>query len=311
MDTLTHALAGTLIAQAGFRQRMGRVATVALTVSAALPDIDALPRLGDTAFYLTYHRGITHSLFGGAILALLLAGIFYRLKGEKRYWLLAGICYLGILSHILLDLFTTYGTRVFLPFSDLKVAWDTLYILDPFVSGIILGGIVMAYWLKGRSVLVGRTALALLAGYLLFAGVNHHLALLRLQAQVEQEGLQATDMAALPMPYGPFRWSGVVATKEATYQNSFSLFDGEDRPFHIYPHAVTDPYIRRADEEDVVALFKRFARFPVVTTRRDGVGPVVEYVDLRFTVGSGRVPFVAQVAFDQNGQPRSAGFTRR
>jgi hypothetical protein len=113
------------------------------------------------------------------------------------------------------------------------------------------------------------------------------------------------------MPFGPFRWSGVVATKEATYQNYFSLLDGQDQPFQVYPKSSSDPYIRRAEEEDIVALFRWFARFPVVTTRQDGVGPVVEYFDLRFNVGPGSVPFVAQVAFDQNGQPRSAGFTRR
>ena len=107
MDTVTHALAGTLIAQAGFRQRMGRVATVALTVSAAAPDLDAVPRLGDTVYYLSHHRGITHSFIGGAILALFLAAIFYRFSAYKHYWRLAGLCSLGVLSHIVLDLFTS------------------------------------------------------------------------------------------------------------------------------------------------------------------------------------------------------------
>ncbi|MFQ5882322.1 MAG: metal-dependent hydrolase [Candidatus Methylomirabilales bacterium] len=311
MDTVTHALAGTLIAQAGFRQRMGRVATVALTLSAAAPDLDALPRLGNTAYYLSHHRGMTHSFVGGLVLALLLAAIFYRLSAYKHYGRLAGICCLGVLSHIFLDLFTTFGTRVFLPFSDRRIAWDTLFIIDIFVSGIIIGGITLAYLGGPRSIPIGRTALALLAGYILLAAVSHQMALMRLRGQVERERLPVKDLAAFPMPFGPLRWSGVVATEEATYQNYFSLLDGQDRPFRVYHPPHNDPYIRRAEEEDVVALFRWFARFPVVMVRKDADGPVVQYFDLQFNQIEGRKPFLLEVGFDQNGQPRFAGFTRR
>ena len=41
-DNITHGLAAALLAQAGFRQRYGVLATVALLVGSELPDIDAL-----------------------------------------------------------------------------------------------------------------------------------------------------------------------------------------------------------------------------------------------------------------------------
>src|SRR3972149_6677585 len=138
MDTVTHALAGSLSAQAGFRQRMGRVATGALTVSAAAPDIDGLMRFQDTAFYLSVHRGITHSVVG----------------------------------------------------------------------------IVLAYRWPFHSIRVGRTALVLLGGYMPVAAAAHQSALIRLRGRVERENLPATRLAALPIPFGPLRWSGVVATDE-------------------------------------------------------------------------------------------------
>lgn len=311
MDTVTTSLAGTLIAQAGFRQRMGRVATVALTVSAAVPDVDGLAGFGDTTFYLSHHRGITHSLFGGAILALLLAALFYRFSTYKHYVRLAGLCYLGILIHILFDLFTSYGTKIYLPFSDRRIAWDTLFIVDVFVSGIIIGGILFAYRSKSRSSRIGRAALALLAGYMLLAVVSHQVAVARLRGRVEQEKLAAIDLAVFPMPFGPLRWSGVVATERATFQNIFSLFDGQDRPFRVYHPPRDTPVLRLAEAEDVVVLFRRFARFPVVTVSQDTVGPVVEYFDLQFGQIDGRRPFLLEVAFDQDGKPRFAGFVRR
>ena len=311
MDTVTTGLAGTLIAQAGFRQRMGLVATVALTVSAVAGDADGLARLGDTAFYISHHRGITHSFIGGAIMALLLAAIFYRFSTYKHYWRLAGLCYLGILVHIVTDLLTSYGTRIFLPFSDQRIAWDTLFIIDVFVSGIIILGILLSYVFKSHSIRIARAALVLVAGYVLLAAASHQIALARLSGRVEREGVHATKLAAFPMPFGPFRWSGVVATEDATYHTLFSLLDGQDPPFRVHRPPRDSTALRRAEEEDVVVLFRRFARFPVVTVRHDGGGTVVEYFDLQFGQLEGRRPFLLKVVFDQHGKPRLAGFTRR
>jgi inner membrane protein len=311
MDTITHALAGTLIAQAGFRQRMGKVATGALTVSAAAPDIDGFMRFQDTALYLLHHRGITHSFVGGAMLALVLAALFSRLSSTKRYWRLVGLCYLGILSHIVLDLLTSYGTMIFLPFSGERIAGDTLFIIDVFVSGTIIGGIAIAYRWPSRSIQVGRTALVLLAGYVFVALGAHQLALVRLRGQIERQQLQATKLAAFPMPFGPLRWSGVVATDEATYHVIFSLLDRGDRSFRVYPSPGNGPLVRRAEEEGIVALFRWFARFPVVTVTEGAVGPVVQYFDLQFNQIEGRQPFLVEVVFGHDGEPLSARFARR
>ena len=311
METVTTALGGTLIAQAGFRQRMGPVATVALTVSATVPDLDGVLRLRDTAFYLSHHRGITHSFVGGAVLALVLAAIFYRFSAYRHYWRLAGICYLGILFHIVTDLCTSYGTKVFLPFSDRRFAWDILFIIDIFVTGIIIGGVVIAYWLQSRSIQIGRIALAFLGGYVLVAAVSHQIALGRLHDQVGRAGLPANNLAVFPRPFGPLRWSGVVTAGDATYQTLISLLDRQDRPFRVYQQPPDSQVLQRAEQVDVVAVFRRFARFPVVSVRQDTNGPVVEYFDLQFGQIEGRRPFLLEVAFDQNGKPRFAGFVRR
>lgn len=311
METVTTALGGTLIAQAGFRQRMGPVATVALTVSAAAADLDGLGRLRDTAFYISHHRGITHSFVGGAVLALALGAIFYRFSSYKHYWRLTAICSLGILFHIVTDLCTSYGTKVFLPFTERRFAWDILFIIDIFVTGIIVGGVIVAYTWRARSIQVARTALILLAGYLLLAAVSHQVALGRLRRQAEREGLPATNLAVFPRPFSPFRWSGVVATENATYQNYFSLLDGQNPPFRIYHPPGNSSFLRQAERVDLVALFLKFARFPVVTVRQEADGPVVQYFDLQFGQIEGRRPFLLEVAFDQNGKPRFAGFVRQ
>src|SRR4029453_17534356 len=68
-DNLTHGLAGALLAQTGFQQRYGPAATVALVAGAELPDADFLFALGGPVLSFVHHRGMTHSLLGGAGLA--------------------------------------------------------------------------------------------------------------------------------------------------------------------------------------------------------------------------------------------------
>ena len=48
-----------------------------------------------------------------------------------RFQGLGSALFWGFLTHILLDCFTTYGTQVFAPFSDVRVAWGTISVVDP------------------------------------------------------------------------------------------------------------------------------------------------------------------------------------
>jgi len=71
MDNLTHTLFGLCLAKSGL-ERATPLATATLVISSNLPDIDALMRLRGSLSNLEYHRGITHSFVGLAVLAGLL-----------------------------------------------------------------------------------------------------------------------------------------------------------------------------------------------------------------------------------------------
>jgi len=70
-----------------------------------------------------------------------------RLKGKHlapRWWLLFGLSYLAGLSHILLDFTDNYGVRLHWPFSDRWNLWDIVYIADPVVTVLLLGGLLLS-----------------------------------------------------------------------------------------------------------------------------------------------------------------------
>jgi len=154
MDTITHGIAGALIGKALFRgedmfasrpMNRGRILTWSLMLGAIFPDSDVIRDFfsSDRLLIVTWHRSITHSLVMLPIWALLLA-LITRWFARSRKWeapsfaALAGIYAIGILSHILLDLVTTFGTMIWSPLAWSRPAWDLIFIVDFTLTAILL-----------------------------------------------------------------------------------------------------------------------------------------------------------------------------
>jgi Predicted membrane-bound metal-dependent hydrolases len=154
MDTITHGIAGALIGKAfcGGDSMFplkpvvrARITTWALMLGAIFPDSDVFRDMlsKDPLLIITWHRSYTHSLLMLPLFALAMAGIT-RWAARKFGWeapsyaALTGIYAIGIASHILLDLVTTFGTMVWSPWSWSRPAWDLLFIVDFTMTGILL-----------------------------------------------------------------------------------------------------------------------------------------------------------------------------
>jgi membrane-bound metal-dependent hydrolase YbcI (DUF457 family) len=154
MDTITHGIAGALIGKAMFRgedmfrshpMNRARIITWSLMLGAIFPDSDVLRDFfsSDKLLIVTWHRSITHSLVMLPLWALVLAGIT-RAFARARKWeapsltALTGIYAAGILSHILLDLVTTFGTMIWSPLEWSRPAWDLVFIVDFTLTAIFL-----------------------------------------------------------------------------------------------------------------------------------------------------------------------------
>lgn len=145
MDPITHGIAGALLGKGFFEERKGRVAVFAATLGAIFPDIDIVAEIvsRDPLGIVKYHRGITHSFVGlpffAALLAWLTRWLARRGGIETPSWAALTLIYgAGIASHILLDGMTSFGTRMWTPISQQRVAWDLLFIIDFSFTAIIL-----------------------------------------------------------------------------------------------------------------------------------------------------------------------------
>ncbi len=148
MDPLTQGVIGGLIAQTRAPKELIAKAILLGGLAGMAPDLDVLIRSGnDPLLALEFHRHFTHSLFFIPFGGLICAAFFYLLIAKRWRLTFRQIliwCTLGYATHGLLDAFTSYGTQLLWPFSNLRVAWDTISVIDPLFTLPILIGLIAA-----------------------------------------------------------------------------------------------------------------------------------------------------------------------
>ncbi|MPZ44071.1 MAG: metal-dependent hydrolase [Betaproteobacteria bacterium] len=267
MDTLTHALSGALMARAVVPARPAyatRADCVALGfLAAAFPDSDVVLSYVSPLAYLHYHRGVTHSLLLLPLWAFLLAWVWSRLRRRReafRSYLLVAV--LGIGMHILGDLITSFGTMIFAPLTDLRVAWNTTFIIDPWLSGIVAIALLAAALFRGSRI-PALLGVAALCGYIGFQALQRQRAIDVGEAHARSQSLEQASVSALPRPVSPFNWMVIVDTP-GTYHYSFVNL----RRSQVRQIGADDGFIARLDAPyRPVAM----ARWETVTKLGDGV----------------------------------------
>lgn len=269
MDTVTHALIGAAISDAGFRRRLGPVATPFALAASALPDIDVVTYFIAPEYAWAHHRGYTHSLFVMLLAAPVLGYLGYRLSGKVGAWktwsLLALVCLWG---HTLFDLLTSWGTMPLLPFSNTRISWDVVPILDLFLTAVGTASFVLNRLLRWERVetflnplayplvhrhpgrqraadRIARVAVALVAVYL-GLGVHQNRQTVRdARRELAAAGIDAVEVRALPLMLTYVSW-GIAARDTAgdVYNAVYSSYAPRPMRFTAY-RTVDDDAVRK------------------------------------------------------------------
>lgn len=167
MDPLTQGALGAAVAQAAARPAWAGWAALLGGLSGMAPDLDVLLRSDrDPLLFLEYHRQFSHALASIPVGALLCALVSFPLvRGRVPFARAYAFCLLGYATHGLLDACTSYGTQVLWPFSDLRVAWNVVSVVDP-VFTLPLLALVLVSAFRSRPALA-RLACAWALAYLL------------------------------------------------------------------------------------------------------------------------------------------------
>src|SRR5262249_36934884 len=132
--------------------RAGRGTTAALIIASNAPDLDVVASIGGAGQYLTWHRGPTHGPLGIMGLGLIAAAVVWaglrRFGGKESappdasFQMLVAVSIIGVLFHVLLDLPTSYGTRLLSPFDWRWFTLDWIPIVDIYLWGVLAAGLM-------------------------------------------------------------------------------------------------------------------------------------------------------------------------
>lgn len=203
MDPISQAALGAVAPQSVVgkttRDSLGllRVGLIGALAGMA-PDLDVLIQSStDPLLQLEYHRQFTHSLIfipvGAALCALAFWPLVKRHMSYRQIWLIAA---LGYGTHGLLDACTTYGTLLLWPFSNARVAWNTISVIDPFFTLPLLLLVVIAA-VKGSAV-AARGGVAWVVCYLTLGLIQEERAANAGATLAESRGHSNTAVSAKP-----------------------------------------------------------------------------------------------------------------
>ena len=217
MDPITQGTVGAAFAQStANKNNILRIGVIGFLAGLA-PDLDVLIRSSnDPILFLEYHRQFTHSLFfipfGSLIIALLIFPLVKRSMGFKTVYLAS---LLGYATHGLLDACTSYGTQLFWPFSNERVTWNNISIIDPLFTIPIL--IFVGTAIKTRKRLFSFFAIGWAAFYLSLGFVQYERALSAANELAESRGHNAERLTLKPSFGNLILWKSIYQHEQTFY----------------------------------------------------------------------------------------------
>lgn len=274
-----------------------------MVMAANAPDLDIVSWFGGSAFYLHWHRNITHSLLAAPVMALVAVAII-RVAGRAplqwlRAWLIALV---AVASHLLLDLTNVYGVRVLLPFSGHWFHWDITPVIDVGLWIIILAGVAAPALTRLVGSEIGEkhstsgnagwalTALSLFTIYDYGRSLLHDRALAIVDSHV-YNGVAARRTAAFPTE-NPLLWTGTAEIYNAWVQGPVDLrgnFHASD--FETFYKGEQTAAVDAATRTPEFRSFLKFVQYPLwqgAPAAGRERGTQVTLYDLRF--GNPREP---------------------
>ena len=220
MDPVTQGVLGASLSQSFSRnKKQTAIAGLFGLLSGLAPDLDVFIRSSsDPLLFLEYHRHFTHSLafipFGG----LLCGTVMYLLLGKRwgvSFLLTCLYCTLGYATHAVLDACTSYGTQLFWPFSNIRIAWNSMSIIDPIYTVPIIVGVLLAAIKKQPS--IARIVFAWALIYPCIGVFQHNRAIEAGLTLAHARGHEPIRINAKPSLGNIFLWKVIYETHEHYY----------------------------------------------------------------------------------------------
>ena len=217
MDPVSQGAVGAVFAQSAAKKENIILIGFIGFLAGLAPDLDVLIRSeDDPILFLEYHRQFSHSLFfipiGSFFVALF---IFPFVRGLMSLRMVYIASFLGYATHGLLDACTSYGTQLFWPFSDQRVTWNNISIVDPIFTVPIV--ILLAIAITKRKRIFSFIAIGWITFYLSLGFIQYERTLSAAMDLANSRGHNAERMTLKPSFGNLILWKSIYQHEETYY----------------------------------------------------------------------------------------------
>ncbi len=265
MDSITHIALGAIAGEILLGKTIGKKAMILGAIANSFPDIDFLASLWlSPTDNLLAHRGFTHSILCAALLSLLFSWITSKWYSKEPVSFTAWLLFFSsqLMLHLFMDAFNAYGVGWFIPFSDTRISFHSIFVVDPFYSGIL--GIAVLLLITLRLQQKYRTRLAVIglllsSGYLGHALISKYLVASEVEYLLDKQGIAYQRYFTTATPLNTWLWF-VVAEVDSGYQIGYrSVFDKtEPMPLTYVPK--NEKLLQLYGNDRPLARLKKFSQ---------------------------------------------------
>lgn len=217
MDPVSQGAVGAAFAQSAAKKENIILIGFIGFLAGLAPDLDVLIRSeDDPILFLEYHRQFSHSLFfipiGSFFVALFIFPFVRSLICLRMVYIAS---FLGYATHGLLDACTSYGTQLFWPFSDQRVTWNNISIVDPIFTIPIV--ILLAIAITKRKRIFSFIAIGWIIFYLSLGFIQYERTLSAAMDLANSRGHNAERMTLKPSFGNLILWKSIYQHEETYY----------------------------------------------------------------------------------------------
>ena len=291
MDSLTQIVLGAACGEVALGRKIGNKAILFGAIGGTIPDLDVI--LGNL-FYnnqidqTAFHRGFMHSILFAIIASLVIGFIVFELynSGKRKgittvkdwIWLF----FLSIFTHPILDSFTPYGTQLFLPFTDYRVAFNNISVIDlmytlPFLICIV--GTMFFKRTNPKRIKWAKAGIYISSVYILLTIGNKIYVDTVFKKSFKEADISFNRFSAQPTIGNNILWYSVAETDRNYHVGFYSLLDTGNRMDTIYTISKNHELLN-VEHPDIQTLrwfSNQYFRF----FKRDS-SDRIEYIDLRY-----------------------------
>lgn len=308
MDPLSHLVVAGTTGRVLQNNKTKPLWPVALLAGLS-PDIDIIIRSSADPFWaVEMHRHFTHSFLMAPVMAALSMLVFLvfkkyreRFKDKKDLLKIFMVAVVAVYSHVLLDMVTSYGTRVFWPFSNARIYTDAMPIIDLFFTLPVAGLFIFALVKKSRKTAI--TALIYIFFYIGLASWQHHKAFIAQKKIAEKRGHSISHGRITPTLANINLWRSIYITEGKIYTDAFHVSFGSEIKHRKGTSARVVDIEQEKDNAYQYNYLKRFMHFSDGFAIKTGESPL-SVADVRYAIPAHSLKPLWQLTFsDEKSSP--------